>query len=365
MMSFLVFALLLGADPALPSGHPPLTATGAGALGGLPQAPVVVSVRALSPSGRELPAVGAEVRLELTRMSEMGETALERVWVASADGLGQASFGDVPELGPGRRLTAIARWHGVEWRRAVADRLQPTSLVAYAVTGDRSSLRARMSYTVIPGEEELIIDQLMHVTTGDDPRAVDLERGDGLPIPLLVHAVFGQPVPGGWVPPRVSPETTRIELQPPADELGRLVVERGTLVYRGVVPPGGVVVSAQYPVSYVDDTDHLLAFTAPIEVETLQFTMPVASGLAPEIAPRVPFHTVSRPTADGVQRLIVPLVMPKAGEPVLLDVRDTPSRLALLRPLTVSLSVLVVVVLWLVFLRTRRRAPVTVEGESP
>ena len=57
---------------------------------------------------------------------------------------------------------------------------------------------------------------------------------------------------------------------------------------------------------------------------------------------------------EGVRRLLVPLELPAIGEAVFLDVHDTPSRLSLLRPLTVVLSVSIVIILALVFLRTRR-----------
>jgi len=353
--------VLFGAEP--PPGHPPM-GHGAAMPTSIAPTSITISVVALSPSGRLVSGAGAEVRLELTRMGEMGGE-LERAWITTADAEGRATFADVPPLAPGRQLGAIARWHGVEWRGDVRAGA-PTTIVAYSLTADRASLRASLSYTLIPSEEELIIDQLMRVTTGDDPRAVDLERGEGLRVPLLVHAVFGAPAPGGWMPPRPSPDTTRFSLQPPSDQLGRLVVERGELVYRGIVPPSGVTILAQYPVSYADDTRHLLAMSSPVALELLQLTLPARAGLAPEVALRTPFQTIVRPTGDGVQRLLVPLTLPAPGEPLLVDVHDTPSRLAFVRPMVVGLTLGVVVVLWLAFLRTRRGARgAAVRGDVP
>ncbi|MFO0750913.1 MAG: hypothetical protein U1F43_35360 [Myxococcota bacterium] len=342
-------ALIAGAD--LPPGHPGV-AGGAPTMGAPPG--IVVDVVAHSPAGRRLPAAGAEVRLEQLQRGMMDEDSagnLERVWIATADGNGRATFVGIPELSPGRSLRVVARWEGVEWPSELSQNGQ-AQIDVFAVTADRSLVRAAMAYSLNVSEDEIFIEQTMRLTPGDDPRAIDVDREGGIRLPMLEHAVFGESLDIGWIPPRPDPNMTLFEVDPP---LGRLSVERGAMVYRGLIPPDGVTLHATYPAPYVNESNHTLAMRSPVELDSLELSVALGHDLEPEVALRTPFETIVRPTGDGERRLLRPLELPKAGEVFFVDVGDMPSRIVLLRPLVIGLSALVVASLTLAFLRTRRR----------
>lgn len=346
MISLVVFSLLLGAD--LPPGHP--------GMGGMPTgAPTAgpglsIQVNAHSTAGRRHPAAGAEVRLEQLARGGMDDSELlERVWVTTTDDTGTARF-DQPELPPGRDLRAVVRWEGVEWPTELQQ--GTTQVEVYAVTSDRSKLKASISYGINVSEDELFIEQQMQLSPGGDPRAVDVDREGGVRVPLLEHAVFGDSLDEGWVPPRPDTNMTLFQVDPP---LGRLVVERGAMVYRGLIPPDGITIRATYPVPYVETTDHVLAARSPVAIDELQVSVALGQGLDPEIALRTPFETMVQQSGDGTRRFLRPLTVPKQGEVFFVDVRDTPSRMILLRPLAIALGGLVFAALTVAFLRTRRR----------
>ena len=362
-MIALVLAVVFAAEPPLPGQWPPLLpgmmaapTAGEPAPSSVPtQKPIVVDVVAYAPSGRTFPAVGAEVRIEVSAQS-MGDdgTTLERVWLASADDKGRATFTEVPEPGPGRTLRAVARWAGHDWEGELDGRIG--HIVVSSTSDDVSIVRGNLGFTLMPREEELFVDSALRLTVGDETVTYDGRRGRALPLPMLTYAPFGAPLDGAWLPPRPNPDVTQFTVEP--EWAGHLVVENGTMVYRGIVPPDGVTLIGRYSVRYVEETHHVLATRTPVALDGFQVSVVLGQGLAPEVSLRTPFQSVVRPQGDGERRLLVPLSLPAKDAAIFIDVDDTPSRLALIRPAAAILALGVVLALVLVFFRTIGRAVV-------
>ena len=312
-------------------------------------------VSRLGADGRVAPAPGVRVLRERYKRSagmEGGET-LVAAWETRTDASGVASFGEVA-AGPGEedRFAAVAL--GTRWAAEVSREAPSAPTVTlFERTRDTAALAFDLQVGLELRDANFMVQQQFAVLN-NGLAAVDLSDGPGLRIPLLTHAVFGGSLDWGFLPLRPDTRTSRFEVTPPG---GRVSVERGALVFRGLVPPGrGLQVRASFAVPYGPDAFHTLALRSDLPFEGLRFgvTAPDASGLG--VALGAPHDTAARREAEATELWLIPRAMPAAGEVVTVHVRNTPDRLATQREIGLALGFGVLFSLTAVFAATRRRA---------
>ncbi len=309
-----------------------------------------VVVRLVDPQGRVTAAPGVRVREERLRrstgMDGTVELAAARAGVTGDDGL--VVFPVDGELGPGESLRHVATWEGHDWDAREGE----AAILLHHTTPRTDALRLGMQAFIELRDNNFMLQQQYVLINGSN-LAIDLTGGAGLRIPLLVHEVFGEPLDLGYLPLRPDSRTSRFEVTPPR---GRVAVERGALVYRGIVPPGRAVqVRASYAVPYDGDSRHTLSLRSPVDLDEVRVAVvsPTVSGLRASLG--APHRTLSRPTADGVELWLMPTAMPKAGEPLEVVLVNTPDRLAVTRRLGLALGGGVLFAVSALFFATRRR----------
>lgn len=326
--------------------------SGASAAAFTPGPRVLVSRMGVDRRMAPAPAVRVlRERLKRSAGMEGGET-LVAVWETRTDAGGVATFTDVP-LGAGEEDRYAAMALGTRWPAEVSpDAPTAPTVTIFERTRDLGALALDLQVGLELRDANFMIQQ-QFVVINDGLQAVDLTDGPGLRVPLLTHAVFGASLDSGFLPLRPDTRTSRFEVTPPG---GRVSVERGALVFRGVVPPGRAVqIRASFAVPFGPDARHTLALRSDLPFEGLRFgvTAPDASGL--KVALGAPHDTAARRAGDGTELWLVPRAMPAVGEVVTLHVANTPDRLATQRDVGLALGFGVLFALTAVFAGSRRR----------
>jgi hypothetical protein len=192
-------------------------------------------------------------------------------------------------------------------------------------------------------------------------QAVDTDQGAGLVMPLVTPAPHGEPV-ASFLPQRPEPREFLTQVDPPNQ--GRLLIEKGRLVYRGLVRPAGVRVRVVYVVPYDGHTEHTLGFRMPLPASSVAMVVRTSERVQPELAFHAPADVLVRPFMDGEQRTALLVEAPDAGEVVLFDVRQTPDRHVLLRPLAAGLGALLVAALLVLAIGRKREGSASTEPPS-
>jgi hypothetical protein len=373
-MTTLLFALLL-AQPTPPEPPSPEPAATAGvpaapdAATEVPAAPealpaptppkdaVLVEVSYLTPDGRLEPAA-AEVRLERLRMprpDSEGTPTLVAAWTTTASPDGRAYLTNIPPLETAESDRVVARYLGTETTLALTPerngRLTPVRLVLESKNRDLSALSLTLRVSLTPTDRLFRVEHILRFDNRS-MSTVDTDDADGLILPLIVPAPFGDPTLP-LLPGRPEPNEFFFEMQP---ELGRLLPEKGRLVYRGPIPVEGLAIRVVMGLPYGHQTRHDLGLVSPLEVSRLTFSMQAPSHLAPTLSTSQPSEVLVRNVKDGEERSISLLSPLTPNTPVLLKIEGTPDRHSLMRPLVAGLSVAVVIALLLLLLSSRNRA---------
>lgn len=345
-MVWLAMALLLGAEPQDVEATAQVTA------------PVTVQVRLLDPSGAVLAAGGAVVEIERKRQPRPGDEGgaeLVQAWRAVAAADGSARFDGLPPLGTAESDEVVARWHGHDSRRALEPpddgRTEPLVLIVREVSHDVSSLRMGVRLTMAPRDSGLQIEHFFEI---DNPThsVIDTDHGAGLVLPLATPAPFGEPVES-FLPPR--PESREMLMQQSPED-GRLLVERGRLVYRGGISPDGLMVRVVYMLPYDGHTDHTYGLRLPVAASAVSMIVRNPEHVLLQTSFRAPSRAMVRAFMGGEERTAVLVDPPAAGEVVLFDVDGTPDRHVFFRPLAAGLGGVVVLALVVLYLAGRRAA---------
>ena len=342
MISGLLFALWFGAD-----APPAQTA---------PTAPVTVEVRLLDPTGAVVAAAGAAVEIERVRQPRPGEDGgpeLVQAWRAVAAADGRARFEGLPPLGTAESDEVVVRWRGSATRSALTapddGRTEPLILIAREVSQDLSALRMGVRLTLAPRDNGLQIEHLYEVENTTHT-VVDTDHGEGLVLPLVAPAPFGEPVES-FLPPR--PESREMLMQQ-SPEAGRLLSEKGRLVFRGAVSPDGLMVRVVYMLPYAGQTEHTYGLRMPVPGTSVSMTVRSPEKVVPKVSFRGPSRALVRDFMGGEERSAVLVEPPAAGEVVLFDVLGTPDRHAFYRPLAAGLGAVVVLALVVLWVASRR-----------
>jgi len=360
VVALLGAAALLGlAGPSVAAAPPPAP----GSALGLP--PVVVQVTRIGEAGDLAPLVGGEVVLERwVRSARMPDAAptLAAAFAAETDANGTARFSLEAPLGPGQSLRARARYRDVSWPGAEVDPTRPVQLVVAEVGGGPEELALDLHIVVQPTEGRINMSARA-VVLNRSLRAVDVSGGDGLRFPLLLPLLFDDVVTWTVVPGNPDRARFRFERSP---EIGRLAVERGEVVYRGVVPPGdSLTITVTYGVPYDSRQDYRLALRPPLDVERLLLQVVHARRIAPWVAPVGDFEPILRRRGDELERFLEVVEPPRRGELFELDVVRTPSDKVLVRALAVYGTLLLTFLFGVAVLAgLRSRGAVAAEPEA-
>lgn len=313
-------------------------------------------VLALSAAGALRPAGGALVRLERRRRpppGEMGAAEVVMAWEARAGGDGLARFDAVPPLGVAEADALVVRWRGSESEHGLAapddGRAAPVSLIAYETSRDLGALKMGVRLTVTPRDSGLQVEHLIQIENRSHTK-IDTDQGAGLVVPLLTPAPFDAPVPS-FLPNRPEPREFLTQQSP---ESGRLLVERGRLVFRGLISPDGQTIRVVYVIPYDGQTAHTYGLRLPVAASSVAMVARTSELSRPTISFRQPSEVVVRAFLGGEERTALLIAEPDAGEVVLIDVVGTPDRHILMRPLAAGLGALVVVALVVLALGRRR-----------
>ncbi len=319
---------------------------------------IKVEVIALRPSGQIIP-VATEVRLERRRQPPPamgGAPSTTMTLLATTNASGIASFPAPPPLGIAESDRVIARFKGQEVVVPLTPerngRLAPIRLVVREMSRDLSRLRLDVRVALVPMDTVLRVE---HVFRFENPShtTLDADKRQGLLLPLLVPAPFGEPA-HGLFPGRPDPNELIIATQP---DLGRVVVENGDVVYRGPIPSEGLAIRIVMALPYDGQTTSHLGLTAPVDLSALAVILQSPIHLAPKLASDRPGELLTRPSQGGEERTLTLRTPPKAGETVLFTLSDTPDRHGFIRPLAAGLSLVVIGALLLLLLASRHRTP--------
>lgn len=366
----LLLALALGAEPAPAVEPPPAPATEAAPAEPVPAEPLAVVpslpagtiqiiVTYVQPSGAVVPAQGAQVRIQRLRMPPPMQMDRDPEFTlavsATTDAAGRANFEPLPVAGIGESDTVNVRWRGVttsqELNAPNNGVITPLRLVVYDVTRDVSKLEMRVQLTVTPNDKGLRVEHVFALENAAH-QAIDTDVGEGLVLPLVTPAPFDEPV-ASFLPQR--PDGDRFFPRVEGDN-GRLLVEKGRLVYRGVVQPAGQRLSVMYEIPYADETDHVFGLRMPVAASGLSLTLRGAERVLPEVTLRGASAAFldwegTRPTRTAM--LDKP---PAAGEVVLFDVKGTPDRHTFFRPFAAGVGGCIIAAL-IVLGAGRKRRP--------
>lgn len=321
---------------------------------------VEVDVSAIHPSGAVRRALGAEVRLERSQAPPPGQGGgahLVAAWRGVA-GDGPVIFDGLPLPGTAESDTAVVRYHGVESRWPV-EQLSPRAggiqrasafAVVFEPSRDVSDLTMSVRLTIEARDSGL---QIEHVFEIENPtqRLIDTDQGPGLVMPLVTPAPFGEPV-ASFLPARPEPREFLTRYEPP--DQGRLLIERGRLVYRGYVGMNGVRVRVIYLLPYDGETSHSYGLRMPLPATELSLVQQSSERVQPNVRFVRPSDVQTREFMDGQRRTAILLDPPAAGEVVLIDVAGTPDRHVLYRPLVAGLGMALVALLVILALGRRR-----------
>ncbi len=369
MSLVLLLALALGAEPA-PAAPAPEPAV-APAPAPMPAATPVVApaptsppgttrivVTHVHPSGAVLPAAGAQVRIQRLRkpppMQMDRDPEFTMAWTATADAQGRANFEQLPVLGIGESDSAQVRWRGVTTSQDLEAPnngvVEPLRLVVYDVTRDLSRLKMRVQLTVTPTDKGLRVEHVLALenTTHE---AIDTNVGEGLVLPMVTPAPFEEPVPS-FLPQRPDSGRFITGLEP---DNGRILIDKGQVVYRGVVQPGGQRVRVVYEIPYADETDHVFGLRMPIAASGLTLKLIGAERVFPEVSLRGPSAAFLDWEGTRPVRTAMLDKPPAAGEVVLFDVKGTPDRHSFFRPFAASVGGCIIAVLIVLGAGRKRR----------
>jgi len=318
---------------------------------------VGVRVQLLHPSGAVLVAGGASVRLERRRMPRPGEEGTPEViaaWQATAAADGSARFEGLPPLGMAESDRIVVRWQGATTTTPLEakndGRQEPLKVVVREVSRDLGVLRMAVRLTLSPRDTGLQVEQLFQLENPTNA-VIDTDQATGLVLPLVAPAPFDEPV-AAFLPAR--PDSNELLTQQNPEE-GRVLVERGQLVFRGPVTPEGALVWVVYVLPYDGQTSHTYGLRMPVAASSVLLVLRSPERVAPAVSFRRPSDVVVRPFLGGEERSAL-LREPLAGAVVLFDVQGTPDRHVFLRPLAAGLGAVVVVVLVVMLAAGRRRA---------
>jgi|GEM_PF-6914581 len=315
---------------------------------------VRVLVRRFEGDGSLTPLPGVEVRRE--RYKKLGgmEGGTELIEVLS----GQTGPGGAvvfPVSGPpgvAESDSYVATWAGLEWEVATTEGASEFTATVFPLTTKTDAFRMGLQAFVELRDSNFLVQQ-QYTLVNDSFEAIDFSGGEGLRIPLLIHDVFGQPLNVGYLPTRTDSKRTRFDIKP---RRGRLTVERGTLIFRGIVPPGrGVQVLASFAIPYAEEDSHVLSLSAPYDLDDVRVAVvaPDRSGLKAALV--APHRAAPRTTAGAEELWLIPLESPKAGQPLQLILDHTPDRRAVTRNIATALGGAVLFVISAIFFATRRR----------
>lgn len=318
-----------------------------------PSERLVVEVIALSPEGRIAPGK-AEVRLERWRRAPgQAGPSLTSVKMMPTDAEGRASFASPAPLGMGEEDRVVARAQDLEVSTSLTrDRApgQPVRLVVRRQDRDLSRLRADLRIGLTPLDTVLRVE---HFIRFENPThtVLDTDAARGLRLPLLLPAPLGEPV-RGLFPGRPDPNELIMNTQP---DIGRLMVERGDVVYRGPIPAEGLTVRVIMAIPYDGQTTHHLGLSSPVELSDLTFIAQSPEHVALTFTLDRPTQLMSRTAQGGEERIYTALTPPGANTPVLLTLGRTPDRHTFMRPLAAGVSIALVAALLLLAAAPRRK----------
>lgn len=313
-----------------------------------------VRVQLFGPDARLQPIGNVEVRRERYRRSAGMDAATELVaaWHTTTDVRGDAFFPVDPPPGVAESDRFVATWQGLDWDSDEGGESPHggSSITVFPITTATDAFSMALDATVELRDTNFIVRQQWKLTN-TSLEAIDFTRDSGLRIPLLVHAVFGAPFDLGFLPLRPDNRTTSFSFSP---ERGRLAVERGALVFRGVVPPGRAVdVRAGFAVPYNQDDSHTLALRSDFPMQArVSVVIPDQSGLTATL--NTPHRTLQQATADGRQLMLAPVEDFAAREMLAVHIRNTPDRLAIVRQVGLGLAGGIFFVITAIFFATRR-----------
>jgi hypothetical protein len=247
-----------------------------------------------------------------------------------------------------------ALWHGGATEASLEapndGRIEPLRVIVRDVSRDMRPLSMSVRLTMAPDDSGLQIEHLFQLANPTH-LVIDTDQGAGLILPLVTPAPFGEPVES-FLPQRPEPRVFRTQHNPPA---GRVLVEKGRLVYRGPVTPEGAVVRVVYLLPYAGGTDHTYGLRLPLDAESVTMVVRSPERVLPRAAFRARSEVLVRGFLGGEERTARLLEKPKAGGVVLIDVIGTPDRHVFYRPLAAGLGALVVGVLVVLALSRRGR----------
>jgi len=336
--------LAVGAEPT-PTPAPPST--------------VRVQVTYLHPSGAVLPGGGAALRIERTRMprpGEMAEPEVVQAWLTTATADGAARFEGLPAFNTAESDSLVVGWKGSDTRtplKAPNDgRIEPLSIVVRDPLLDVSQLAMHLRLTLAPRDTGLQVEHLIQIENPTNA-IIDTDQGAGLVMPLVSPAPYGEPV-DAFLPQRPDSREFLTQQNP---DVGRLLVEKGRLVFRGPVPPEGQMVRVVYLLPYEGQVDHTYGLRMPVRARSVSMIVRSPEKVLPEIAFRAASEVLVRGALAGEERTALLVDEPDAGGIVLIDVRGTPDRHVLMRPLAAGLGAIVVgLLVVLAFGRQRGRS---------
>jgi len=352
----MLVALAVGAEPLPPTPAPTPTPTPT------PTKPELATVRAhvtfIHPSGAVLPGAAATLRIERLRMPRPGEMAEPEVvqgWTATSNAAGDARFEGLPPFNTAESDTLVVRWKGGEQRNALTapndGRIEPVNVVVRQPTGDASDLTMQVRLTLTPRDTGMQIEHLIQIENPTHA-VIDTDLSGGLVMPLVAPAPGDDPVEA-FLPQR--PDSREFLMQQNPDS-GRLLIERGRLVFRGQVMPEGQMVRIVYLVPFAGSTDHTYGLRLPVTARTISMVVRSPERVLPQIAFRNPAEVLVRDYLGGEERTMLLVDEPAVGQVVLIDVRGTPDRHVFFRPLAAGLGALLVGLL-VVLAVGRRRTP--------
>jgi hypothetical protein len=305
-------------------------------------------------AGTLAPMAGVPLRRErYRRKTGMDEGAdLVAAWTLTTGPSGEVVVPAEPVPGPGESDRIVAIWNGVDWELDPQEPAAsaPRTITIHDVTTDTTAFALEADLEVTFVDDHFIIRENISLVN-QGLAAIDFTRGAGLRVPLLVHELFGEPNDIGFLPLRPDTRHTSFSVSPAT---GRVAVERGALVFRGVVPPGpSVSVRAVLTVPYVGVSDHRLAMRSPHPMRVVfNVLVPPRSGI--RVALAGPHRGAEMQRADGVLRVMAPLEPLAANEPVTLVVEHTPDRRPVMRTLGMALGGGALFVISAIFFATRR-----------
>ncbi len=305
-----------------------------------------------------LPGAGAALRIERKRMPRPGEMAgpeVVQAWLATSTPDGAARFDGLPAFNTAESDSLVVRWKGSETRTPLTapndGRIEPLSVVVRDPIHDVGQLAMLVRLTMTPRDTGLQVEHLIQIENPTNT-IIDTDQGAGLVMPLVAPAPFDEPVVA-FLPQR--PDSREFLTQQNPDS-GRLLVEKGRLVFRGPIAPEGQLVRVVYLLPYAGEVDHTYAIRMPLPARSVSLVVRSPEKVLPQIAFRAPSEVLVRGYLGGEERTMLLVDEPDAGQVVLIDVRGTPDRHVFFRPLAAGLGAAVVGLL-VVLAVGRKRGP--------